>query len=143
MFTNLLPDDEDYRVVFSEYAKRHFLKDFAKKYKGARWAITEKSILQDLKRVRVLQYTQQVDELRQGGKLWLFKYDFTVAQTNIAPKRSGNHCPSCLDAGRYLQTILLIYSKSHLPKKQGETVYLLQEVKQQFPQFWDKLRSGT
>ena len=54
MFTNLLPDDEDYRVIFSEYAERHFIKNFAKKYKGRQWAVTQDSIQQDLKRVRVL-----------------------------------------------------------------------------------------
>ncbi len=143
MFTNHLPDDEDYQVLFSEYAKRHFLKDFAKKYKGNRWTVTERSILQDLKRIRVLQHTQQVDELRQNGKLWLFKYDFAVAQTNIAPKKSGNRCLIFLDAARCLQTILLIYHKGNLLKKQGETAYLLQEVEKQFPQFWEQLRGRT
>ena len=140
MFTNHLPDDEDYQVLFSEYAKRHFLKDFAKKYKGKRWEVTEESIKQDLKRVRILQDTQQVDELRRNGKLWLFKYDFAVAQTNISPKASGNRCLIFLDATRHLQTILLIYGKGHLPKNQGETAYLLKEAEKQFPEFWAKLR---
>ena len=143
MFTNHLPDDEDYSVIFSKYAERHFKKDFARKYKGKQWAVTQDSIQQDLKRVRVLQRTQQVDELRQNGKFWLFKYDFAVAQTNVSAKSSGNRCLVFLDHSRYLQTILLIYSKGHLPKKQGEKMYLLQEAEEQFPDFWSKLRGAT
>ncbi|MCY4010546.1 MAG: hypothetical protein OXF30_00540 [Candidatus Saccharibacteria bacterium] len=141
MFTNHLPDNEDYQVVFSEYAKRHFLKDFVKKYRGKRWEVTQESIKQNLRRIRALQDTQQVNELRWSGKLWLFKYDFAVAQTNISPKASGNRCLVFLDATRHLQTILLIHHKSHLPEKKGETAYLLQTAKEQFSGFWEKLKN--
>ena len=136
MFTNRLPDDEDYRVVFSKYAERHFMKDFAKKYRGKQWLVTRESIFQDLKRVRHLQMGQQVDELRQSKKLWLFKYDFAVAKTSKSPKRAGNRCLVFLDSSRYIQTVLLVYSKGHLPKKQAETVYLEQVVKKEFSDFW-------
>ena len=54
-----------------------------------------------------------------------------------SPEKSGTRCLIFLDAARYLQTILLIYHKGSLPKKQGETAYLLQEVEKQFPQFWE------
>ena len=140
MFTNLLPDEEDYRVIFSKYAGRHFIKDFAKKYGGRQWLVTQDSIQQDLKRVRALQRTQQVDELRQNGKFWLFKYDFAVAQTNISAKSSGNRCLVFLDNSRYLQTVLLVYSKNNLPKNQKETAYILQVAQKEFPDLWSKIR---
>ena len=140
MFTNLLPDDEDYRVVFSQYAQRYFIKSFARKYKGRQWAVTQDSIQQDLKRIRILQRTQQVDQLRQNGKFWLFKYDFAVAQTNISAKSSGNRCLVFLDNSRYLQTALMVYGKNNLPKNQSETAYILQTTEKEFPNFWDKLK---
>ena len=143
MFTNHLPDDEDYQVLFSQYAQRHFIKDFAKKYKGRRWLVTQTSILQDLKRLRFLQQTQQVDELMYHQRCWLFKYDFAVAQTNISPKRSGNRCLVFLDSLRYIQTVLLVYNKSKLPKNQAETIYLKQLVKTEFREFWAKLINNS
>lgn len=49
MFTHLLPESEKLFVVeFSDYAEKHFLKEFRKDYKGAQWEITEDAILDDL-----------------------------------------------------------------------------------------------
>lgn len=140
MFTNLLPDNEDYRVIFSDYSNRHYIKRFAKAYKGKRWMITQDSIFQDLKRVRELQLTQQVDQLKYANKRWLFKYDFAVAQSNISPKKSGNRCLVFLDSTRYQATILLLYGKDDLPKNQSETSYLLKIAEEEFPELWDKIK---
>lgn len=139
MFTNLLPDDEDYLVFFSDYAERHYLKSFSKKYKGKRWQITLDSIFQDLKRIRALQSTQQVDELKRGQDCKLFKYDFAVAQTGVSPKASGNRCIVFLDSKTHKQEVLVVYSKNDLPKKTKETQYIYQVVQDNFPQFWARL----
>src|SRR5579862_9448059 len=104
MFTSRLPDDEDYRVVFSEYAGHHYIKEFAKKYKGKRWLSTQDSIFQELKRIYNLQSTQQVDQLKTGKNCLLFKYDFAIAQSGISPKRSGNRCIVFLDIVAKLET---------------------------------------
>lgn len=139
MFTNLLPDSEDYRVVFSDYATTHHIKRFAKAHKGKRWMITQDSIFQDLKRMRELQHSQQVDELKNTNKRWLFKYDFAIAQSHISSKKSGNRCLVFLDGTRYQATVLAVYGKDDLPKNQGETAYLLKLFKKEFPEFSDKL----
>ena len=48
MFTHLIDNnDKLIKVSFSEYAKRHFLKNFEKKYRGAQWAVTLDSIITD------------------------------------------------------------------------------------------------
>jgi len=142
MFTNQLPDNEDYRVLFSEYSERYFVKTFAKKYKGKQWTVTQKSIFQDLKRIRELQKTQQVDELQHSGKFWLFKYDFAVAQTGVSAKKSGNRCLVFLDASRYLQTVILVYSKNNIPKNRNETDFLTKTLSKQFPELQDKLKNN-
>lgn len=139
MFTNLLPDSEDYRVVFSDYAKRHFIKRFAKDYKGKRWLVTQDSIFQDLKRIHTLQHTQQIDELKHNGSCWLFKYDFAVALSNISSKKSGNRCLVFLDSIRHQETVLLLYSKDDIPKNQSETHYILSTVQSEFGDLWSTL----
>lgn len=139
MFSNPLPDDEDYRIFFTSYAERHHLKRFAKEYKGKRWVVTLDSIFQDLKRIHSMQMTQQVDELKHGGDCKLFKYDFTVAQSGVSPKTSGNRCIVFLDTTRHRQDVLMVYGKTDLPKNVGETQYIYKTVEEQFKELWERL----
>lgn len=139
MFSSQLPDSEDYRVIVGEYAMRHFIKRFAKDYSGKRWDVTMISIEQDLRRVHALQSTQQVDELRRGSGCILFKYDFAVAQSGVSPKASGNRCVVFLDSETHVQTILMLYAKTDLPKNQGETAWILKTVQDEYKDFWNRL----
>lgn len=139
MFTNQLPDNDDYRIFFTDYAERHNIKRFAKDYKGKRWIITRDSIFQDLKRVHSMQMTQQVDELKSGEGCKLFKYDFAVAQSGVSPKASGNRCIVFLDSIRHRQDVLMVYGKGDLPKNIKETQYIYSIVQENFSELWKKL----
>lgn len=139
MFTSRLPNDSDYRVIFSSHAQRHYIKRFAKDYKGRQWAVTQDSIFQDLKRIHALATSQQVDELKRGDNCILFKYDFAVAQTKVSPKASGNRCLIFLDAALQLQTVLLVYGKGDLPKNKQETSHILSVAQSEFPKLWHRL----
>jgi hypothetical protein len=139
MFTNPLPDSEDYRIFFSDYAQRHHIKRFSKDYKGKRWAVTADSIFQDLKRVHSMQMSQQVDELKSGENCKLFKYDFAIAQSGVSPKASGNRCIVFLDTKQHRQDILMVYGKSDLPKNAQETQYVYQTIQNQFSEIWRRL----
>jgi len=139
MFSNPLPDNGDYRVVTSPYAQRHYIKRFAKDYKGKRWEVTMSSIEQDLRRLHALQLTQQVDELWRGSGCLLFKYDFTVAQSGVSPKSSGNRCVVFLDMTTSVLTIVLLYGKTDLPKKTSETQYITAVMKEEYASLWKRL----
>lgn len=141
MFTSPLPDDENYRVVFTEYAYRHFIKRFAKDYKGKRWAVTQDSIFQDLKHVHAWQQTQQVDELKHGNNCKLFKYDFTIAQSGVSPKKSGNRCIVFLDYEQHRQDVLIVYGKGDIPKNMSETQFIYKIVEEHFNILWKRLQS--
>lgn len=139
MFSNPLPDNQDYRVVVSPYAERHYIKQFSKAYRGKRWEVTLSSIKQDLRRVHAMQTTQQVDELKRGSGCILIKYDFTIAQSGVSPKASGNRCIVFLDIENHLQTVLLAYGKGDLPKKLSETQFIFSTVVAEFPKLWNRL----
>lgn len=139
MFTNPLPDKEDYRIFFSDYAQRHHIKRFSKVYKSKRWAVTADSIFQDLKRVHSMQMSQQVDELKSGENCKLFKYDFAIAQSGVSPKASGNRCIVFLDTKQHRQDILMVYGKSDLPKNAQETLHIYQTIQDQFGEIWGRL----
>lgn len=140
MFTSPLPDNDDYQVVFTDYAKRYFIKHFEKSYRGRRWMVTIDSIFQNLKRVHAIQMTQQVDELGCGINCKLFKYDFAIAQSGISAKASGNRSVVFLDSEKHRQDILLVYAKSDLPKNIGETQFIRKTIEKQFPDFWARLQ---
>ena len=139
MFTSQLPDDEDYRIYFSEYAQRHYIKRFARDYKGKRWSVTQDSIFQDLKRVHYMQESQQVDELKSGKDCKLFKYDFAVAQSGVSPKASGNRCIIFLDSANHRQDVLMVYSKTDLPKNMHENQYINKVIAREFSDLWVRL----
>jgi hypothetical protein len=136
MFTSQLPSNSDFRVLFSDYANRHFIKRFTKDYKGKQWVVTKDSTFEDLKRIHAKQKSQQVDELKKGKDVILFKYDFAVAQTNISSKASGNRCVCFLDIKTLLITVMVVYSKGDLPKNKHETAYILETVRDNFPELW-------
>lgn len=139
MFSSQLPDDQDYRVIIGTYAKNHFVKQFAKDYKGKRWDVTLLSIEAELRRIHELALTQRVDELKRGSGCILFKYDFTVAQSNVSPKASGNRCVVFLDTETHAQTILILYGKADLPKNQGETAWILKTLEDEYNEIWNRL----
>jgi len=139
MFSSPLPDSEDYRIFFDDYALRHYIKRFAKDYKGKRWLVTQDSIFQDLKRVHEMQKSQQVDELKSGTNCKLFKYDFAVAQSGVSPKASGNRCIVFLDTTKHRESVLLVYGKGDLPKNQHETQYIFSTVEREFAEIWKRL----
>ena len=142
MFTSRLPD-ADYRIVFSVYAERHFLKGFTKKYPGKQWQVTQQSIFDSLRRIHTIQQTQQADELKAGPECILFKYDFAVAKTNVSAKTSGNRCIVFLDCKSLQGTVLLIYGKTDLPKNQSETQFIMRTVENEFSELWKKLNTAT
>lgn len=139
MFSSQLPDDQDYRVVVGAYTSRNFIKRFAKDYKGKRWEITLMSIQAGLRRIHELQTTQRVDELKRGSGCLLFKLDFTVAQTGVSPKASGNRCIIFLDTKSHLQTVQLLYGKDDIPKNKAETDWVFDTVRTEYTKQWERL----
>lgn len=147
MFINLIPATEKtFNVQYEDYALKHFLKDFEKKYPGDQWESTNKSILYELARLRMpnndIQRTQQVDELNHGGCYWLFKYDFRIAKTKESYKTSGNRCIAFIDNDKDLLKILLIYNKNHLPKNKDETVYIYDTIRLEYDWIWNEKFGG-
>ena len=129
MFTHLLPESEKlFAVEFSDYAEKHFLKEFRKNYKGVQWKMTEDAIMDDLMHLSHggydLQKTQQVDELWHDGNIWVFKYDFRVAKTKVSAKTAGNRVVGVLDIDANRIEIVMIYSKTDLPKNMSETQFI-------------------
>lgn len=144
MFTHLLPHNDTvlFRIDFSVFSKRNYLKYFEKKYPKKAWDYTVESIIQDLSRIRTsasdMQKSMQVDELWHGEDCWIFKYDFRVAGTKTSTKASGNRVVAFLDSSNNFIEILIIYDKGCLPKNKTETTFIEGIMKEEFPNYWKK-----
>ena len=144
MFTHLLPYNDTvlFRIDFSVFLKRYYLKYFEKKYPKKVWDITIESIVQVLSRVRTsvsdLQKTMQVDELWHNNDCWIFKYDFRVAGTKTSTKASGNRVVAFLDLSNNFIEILIIYDKGCLSKNKSETAFIEGIIKEEFPDYFKK-----
>lgn len=124
-----------FTVEFSEYAQKHYCKDFLKRYKVKSWIETEKTIKATLIRASTFQNTNLIDTIKfsQESGIGIFKYDFKVAGTNESPKTSGNRVIFSLDNGTGNIIILLVYGKTHCDKRHTETQWILEQVKLNFP----------
>ncbi|MCF7830401.1 hypothetical protein K9M41_00140 [Candidatus Gracilibacteria bacterium] len=83
------------------------------------------------------QQTNLIDNIkfsRETG-IGIFKLDFRVAGTNISPKASGNRTIFALNNNTSLIEVLIVYGKDHCPKKQSETQWILECVKDNFPEY--------
>ncbi len=119
-----LCSNQKYRVIFEEYAERHFIKDFEKKHK-AHWSVTRRSIEDTLERVANLEDSSSLDFIYESSRgTCIFKFDFKIAKTNVSSKASGNRCILEVCNQRLEVKILLVYGKSHIdrPDKQ-ETMW--------------------
>lgn len=133
MLIHRLPNNNElFSVTYTKYSQRHYLKDFKKNYKGKQWDFTEKSIMQDLSRLRMenntTQFSAQIDELKYDNGEYLAKYDFKIAQTNESTKSSGNRCVIYINDKKSIIKILIIYGKTNLPKNKDETKYIMDEL---------------
>jgi hypothetical protein len=130
-------NDLNFRVEFSFYAEKHFCKDFLKKYKTKKWLSTKQTINDILEKAFGFQQTKLIDIIKYSSEenVGIFKLDFRVAGTNDSPKFSGNRAifALCNNTGKI--EVLLVYGKDHCNKNQSETQWILENVKNNFPEY--------
>ncbi|MEN8219844.1 MAG: hypothetical protein ABFS56_26545 [Pseudomonadota bacterium] len=127
--------DIDFHVSFSDFSEKHYKKRFKKKY-TKEWEITEKAIIESLKRVFRLKDTDRLDCIKFCDPYGLFKFSFAVAGTQKSPKKSGNRIILFLDNEKENINILLIYHKDDLEKRRSETEAWKYLIKNNFPNIW-------
>ena len=128
--------DLDFRVEFSHFAEKHYCKVFFKKYKH-KWLATRQTIEFNLQRSCALfKETNLIDMIKYSSEenIGIFKLDFRVAGTNDSPKSSGNRVIFSLCNNSGVIKILLVYGKNHCDKKGTETQWILEHIKNNFPE---------
>ena len=111
-----------YQVTFEDYAVRHYLKKFRKKYRH-QWSSTEDGIRNKLARIDTVIDNQRIEVIHctDDRQELIVKDKFKIARSRNSAKTAGDRLIAHVDHRRRLVKVLLIYHKNDLPKKRGET----------------------
>ena len=121
-----------YSVIIQEYARRHFIKWFQKKYSGW-WQKTLDTICFMLERSDGLRDTDKAEIIYTSGKKHIIKGNFSVVWTRESPKTSGNRYIAFIDDDVRICEVLLVYSKNDVVGNH-ETVWWQWLVEDNFPE---------
>lgn len=116
-----------YNVIVSEYAKKHYIKSFSKKYKSA-WDKTFETIKNILSRIVAYSKTSKVNKIHICDNKYIAKCEFNIEWQNISTKASWNRIIVYVDEEIFEIKILLLYSKTDI-KWNNETTWWEQEIK--------------
>jgi len=103
----------NYKVLFEDFTKRHYIKKFRKAYKD-KWPPTELAINDTCERIDNMLLYSRADCIHSSGEHQLVKLDFAVKGTQTSPKASGNRCILYINNRLRLVRVLLIYSKNEI-----------------------------
>lgn len=104
----------NYAVVVEQYAGRHFISGFKKKYKGA-WNVTWIGMHEQLKRIDALiDQTNLAEIITHSGEIRICKTEFRIHNTKESPHSSGNRCIVAVHKNTETVHILLVYGKTDL-----------------------------
>lgn len=123
-------DRRKYKVIFEDYTKRHFIKNFEKRYKS-QWDKTKDDIIFVCEHIENMLLTKRADLISVVNGYRLVKLDFAIFGIKISPKASGNRCILLLDDDIGSVRILLIYSKNDIPTR-NETQEWKNIIKSQY-----------
>lgn len=124
-------DQHKYKVVFEDFTKRHFIKNFEKKYKS-QWNKTQEDIIFVCEHIENMLLTKRADLISVADNCRLVKIDFAIFGIKISPKASGNRCILFLDDDMGIVKILLVYSKNDI-STHSETQEWKNIIKAQYP----------
>ena len=141
-YTNSIGVVEDENGILSKYlTKRHFIKDFEKKYKGS-WQTTRKALVSQLRNVDMLVNSGRTNppiHMTDDRSEWILKHEFVVAGLKMSRKSSGCRIIAHVNEVERLVSVLLVYHKDHLKKSSSETSEWEKLIKAEYRNLLEKL----
>lgn len=123
----------NYSVKIEEFAERHFIKSFQKKYKK-QWDFTLVSIIVGLERIDNLLLTDRAEIIYGANNIKIVKTKFRVAGTKESAKTSGNRCIVAWHEDKQFVAVLLVYAKTDLSGR-NETAEWTKIIKDNYPTY--------
>lgn len=123
-----------YKVIFEPFTQRHFIKSFAKKYKGA-WDFTLKLLEKEFEKIDLLFLRNMAETIVDSQEIKICKTEFKISGTEQSRHSSGNRCIVALHKDRNISCVLLVYHKNNLGGYDNETAQWKQIVKDNYPKY--------
>lgn len=120
----------NFSVTIEDFAERHFIKSFQKKYQG-KWDMTRRAIIAEFERIDNLLLTDRAETISEVGGVLIVKTKFRVVGTKESAKTSGNRCIIALNKEKQAVSVLLVYGKTDLSGK-NETAEWKAIIKEQY-----------
>ena len=124
-----------YEVVFEPFTERHFIRGFAKKYKGA-WDRTLKGLILEFTFVELL-FEKSIAEticISSDNDIKICKTEFKIAGTEVSRHASGNRCIIAVRKSTAIVHVLLVYSKGDIGGS-NETAGWKSVIKDNYPEY--------
>ena len=102
-----------YSVNIKQYAERHYIKSFAKKY-GRAWDITIEALARELQSFDILLDRTIAEMITETAEVKICKVEFKIAGSNQSRHSSGNRCIVAIHKDISSINVLLLYHKNHL-----------------------------
>ena len=122
-----------YEVIFETFAERHFIKSFAKKYKGA-WDNTFRGIIAEFIFFDSLFLKNTAETIVDSKDIKICKTEFKIAGTEVSRHASGNRCAVAIHKDVKKVCVLLVYHKNDLGGG-NETANWKNLVKENYPEY--------
>lgn len=103
-----------YEVIFEPFTERHYIRTFAKKYKGA-WDFTLQFIREEFEQIDIL-FLKSIAEYitDKQADIVICKTEFKISGTEVSRHGSGNRCIVAIHKDTNKVCVLLIYHKNDL-----------------------------
>jgi len=104
----------NYEVTFESFTERHFIRTFAKKYKGA-WDITQRIITEEFRQIDLLFLKNTAEYITdKKADIVICKTEFKIAGTEESRHGSGNRCIVAIHKNTNRICVLLVYHKNDI-----------------------------
>src|SRR3989338_1736731 len=122
-----------YEVVFDAFTNRHFVKTFAKKYKGA-WNNTVDSLMIEFTFFDILFLKSSAEIIVDATDIKICKTEFKISGSNTSRHGSGNRCIVAVHQDNCQVKVLLVYHKNNL-SGHNETATWKQIIRDHYPEY--------
>lgn len=122
-----------YGVIVEQFAEKHYIKSFSKKYKRA-WDLTIDSLVQEFEKIDILFLKSAAETIVDTDMVKICKTEFKIAGTNESRKSSGNRCIVAIHKDTSMVYVLLVYTKTDVSGS-NETVWWKSMIKENYPEY--------
>ena len=125
-------ENSNYKVKFSDFSQRYYVKRFAKKYRS-NWSKTQVDIVNICQRINNLLAIgrSQAELIKSNGEHQLIKLEFAIEGTKKSPKKSGCRALLWVDKNQLQVIVLMVYHKNDV-QNEKETLWWKIKIKNNF-----------